>query len=108
MASDSNSLVAAFLRDLAATQKSKPSEWCYTRAASTVLELPRPIESDINSDGTLQKIPNTGPKSEAVILEILKTGSSAIVDRAIEKTDSGPDIRRRRGLRHNFLSGAQV
>jgi histidinol phosphatase-like PHP family hydrolase len=106
--SDSNSLVAAFLRDLAATQKSKPSEWGYKRAAATVLDLPRPIESYVTAEGTLEKIPNIGPKSSAVILEILKNGTSSIVERAVEKTNTSTDIRRRRGLRQNFLSRAQV
>jgi histidinol phosphatase-like PHP family hydrolase len=103
-----NSIVAAFLRDLAATQKSKPSEWGYKRAAAAVLDLPRPIESYVRADGTLEKIPNIGPKSSRIILEVLQHGASPTVERAIEKTDTRDDIRRRRGLRHNFLSRAQV
>lgn len=108
MSADSNSLVAAFLRDLAVTQKSKPSEWGYKRAAAAVLDLPRPIESYVRPDGTLEKIPNIGPKSSAVILEVLKLGTSPTVERAIEKTDTTTDVRRRRNLRQNFLSRAQV
>jgi putative hydrolase len=108
MSSDSNSLVASFLRDLAVTQKSKPSEWGYKRAAAAVLDLPRPIESYLQPDGTLEKIPNIGPKSSAVILEVLQHGNSAIVERAAEKTQKTDDIKRRRGLRSNFLSRAQV
>lgn len=108
MRSDSNSLVASFLRDLAVTQKSKQSEWGYKRAAAAVLDLPRSIESYVRPDGTLEKIPNIGPKSSAVILEVLRQGTSAIVERAIETTEKADDIRQRRSLRKNFLSRAQV
>ena len=36
-----------------------------------------PIESLLNADGTLRKIPNIGPSSTRVILEVLHTGSVA-------------------------------
>ena len=64
---DMNGQIAALLRDFAAIQRSKQSTWGYKRAASAVLSLEQPIESLLNPDGTLQKIPNIGPSSTRII-----------------------------------------
>lgn len=105
---DINSEVAGWLRDLAFVQTSTQSRWGYKRAASSVLGLPVPIDTLLTPDGTLQKIPNIGPASTRVILEVLREGSSPTVDRAVDATDDKQraDILRRRGLRSNFLSRA--
>jgi putative hydrolase len=67
-----------------------------------------PIDSLLNPDGTLQKIPSIGPASTRVILEVLRDGTSPIVDKAIEAAEkkTRDDILRRRGLRSHFLSRA--
>ncbi len=82
--------------------------WGYKRAAAAILSLEEPIESLLQPDGTLRKIPNVGPASTRVILEVLQTGSSPIVERAIAESEKGGDIERRRDLRGHFLSRAQV
>jgi len=105
---DLNGKIAALLRDFAAIQKSKQSMWGYKRAASAVLALEEPIESLLQPDGTLRKVRNIGPSSTRVILEVLQTGTSATVERAIAESGKGSDIERRRDLRGNFLSRAQV
>ncbi|MBC8086507.1 MAG: PHP domain-containing protein [Phycisphaerae bacterium] len=105
---DSNQLVAAVLRDLAAAQESRQSMWGYKRAAAAVLELDEPIESYVQKDGTLRKIPNVGPKSEPIILEVLKAGTSATVERAVSKRGMKGEISARGEWRENFLSRAQV
>src|SRR6185503_14694239 len=105
---DMNGRIAAVLRDFAAIQKSRPSMWGYKRAARTIMTLEEPIESYLQPDGTLRKIPNIGPASSRVILEILQTGISATVERAIEESGQTADIERRRDLRGHFLSRAQV
>ncbi|MEP7344186.1 MAG: hypothetical protein ABI877_02910 [Gemmatimonadaceae bacterium] len=105
---DTNGRVAALLRDLAAVQTSKHSMWGYKRAAAAVLALEEPIESFLQPDGTLAKIPNIGPKSANVILEVLTSGSSPSVEHAVTASDRASDIKTRRGLRNNFLSRAQV
>lgn len=107
-AEDANSFVAALLRDLAQAQKSVQGGWGYKRAARAVLDLDVPIETLVNADGSLQKIPNIGPKSEQVILEALRTHASPTVERAIEASGKTKDIDRRRGLRTHFLSRSQV
>jgi histidinol phosphatase-like PHP family hydrolase len=105
---DLNSEVAGWLRDLAFVQKSTQSRWGYKRAASAVLYLPVQIDTLLNDDGTLQKIPSIGPASTRVILEVLKTGTSPIVDAAVDAAEprTRADILRRRDLRSNFLSRA--
>jgi histidinol phosphatase-like PHP family hydrolase len=105
---DLNSQIAALLRDFAAIQKSKPSMWGYKRAAAAVLALEEPIESLLQPDGTLRKIPNIGPSSTRIILEVLQTGTSPTIEQAIEESGQADDIKKRRGFRGHFLSRAQV
>lgn len=107
-APDTNAKIAALLRDLAAVQDSKQSRWGFKRAAAAILELDAPIESYLQRDGTLQKIPYVGPKSEPVILEFLRTGMSETVEKAIGKSGRRAEIDDGRALRANFLSRAQV
>ena len=103
-----NGKIAALLRDFAAVQKSKQSMWGYKRAAAAILALEEPIESFLQPDGTLRKIPNIGPSSTRVIIEVLTTGTSPTVERAISESGATSDIERRRDLRGHFLSRAQV
>lgn len=103
---DVNSLVAGWLRDQAFAQAAPPSRWGYKRAASAVMQLPVPIDTLLNPDGTLQKIPHIGPASTRIILEVLRDGESATVEQAVDASGKRADILRRRGLRTNFLSRA--
>src|SRR4051794_12157209 len=105
---DTNRTIASLLRDLAAVQTSTQSKWGYKRAASAVLNLEEAIESYLQPDGTLRKIPNIGPSSTRVILEVLQTGRSETVDRAVAASARAPEVERSRGLREHFLSMAQV
>jgi histidinol phosphatase-like PHP family hydrolase len=103
---DINSIVAGWLRDLAFVQSSPHSRWGYKRAASAVMHLDVPIDALLNPDDSLQKIPQVGPASTRVILEVLKTGASAIVEAAVAASPQQSDMLRRRGLRSHFLSRA--
>lgn len=105
---DLNRQIASLLRDLASVQKSTQSKWGYKRAASAILNLEEPIESYLQADGTLRKIPNIGPSSSRVILEVLKTGASPTVEKAIAESAKALNVEESRGLRSNFLSRAQV
>ena len=105
---DTNARVGALLRDLAAVQTSPQSRWGYKRAASAILALDEPLESLLQPDGTLRKIPGIGPSSSRVILEVLQTGSSPTVERAVADSSRGGDVERSRELRGNFLSRAEV
>lgn len=105
---DTNRLIASLLRDLASVQKSTQSKWGYKRAASAILDLEEPVEQLLQTDGTLRKIPNIGPSSSRVILEVLRTGKSDIVEQAVAGSEQLLEVERSRELRANFLSRAQV
>ena len=57
---DVNSEVAGWLCDLAFLEKSPHSRWGYKRAAAAVMSLPVQINTLVQPDGTLQKIPQVG------------------------------------------------
>jgi histidinol phosphatase-like PHP family hydrolase len=105
---DTNAQVGALLRDLAAVQKSQQSKWGYKRAAQAILDLEEPLESLLQPDGTLRKIPHVGPSSLRVVYEVLQTGRSDTVERAVGESSQATAVARSRELRDNFLSSAQV
>lgn len=105
---DTNGIIAALLDDLAAVQESVQSRRGYKRAAAAVFGLEESIESLIRADGALTKIPNVGPKSERVILEVIQSGTSPTVEQAVRQARKDSEIAAKRGLRNHFLSRAQV
>jgi histidinol phosphatase-like PHP family hydrolase len=105
---DFNGLIAGLLRDLAAVQTSKQSAWGYSRAAAAIAGLSEPIESLLQPDGTLRKIPNVGPSSTRIILEVLQTGTSATVERVIAESGRTAEVEKTRSGRDTFLSRAEV
>src|SRR5262245_19536216 len=105
---DLNGKIAALLRDFAAVQASKQKTWGYKRAAAAVLALEEPIESLVQPDGTLRKIPNVGPSSSRIILEVLRTGTSATIEESIAASGQMEEVERRGELRGSLLSRAQV
>ena len=105
---DVNAVVGGYLRDLAFAQSSTQKMFGYKRAAAAILSLDRPLTELLGPDGVLPRISGIGPGSTRVIREILETGASPTVDRAIEQSDRRADIQRRRSLRQHFLSRAEV
>ena len=105
---DTNLLVAGLLRDLALVQGSPQRAWGYKQAANAILGLDVTIETLVQPDGTLERIPRIGPSSTRVIQEVLQSGGSALVERAIEASGQRAEVDRRRGLRAHYLSRARV
>jgi putative hydrolase len=105
---DTNLVVAGLLRDLALVQSSKPREWGYKQAARAVLGLDVAIETLLQPDGTLARIPHVGPASTRVVMEVLDGGTSPTVERAVEASGRRADVQKRRGYRVHFLSRARV
>lgn len=105
---DINAVVGGLLRDLAFAQTTKPQMFGYKRAAAAILALETALPELIASDGRLPKIAGIGPGSTRVIQEVLETGGSPTVERAIDASGNRADIERRRALRANFLSRAEV
>jgi histidinol phosphatase-like PHP family hydrolase len=105
---DVNALVSGMLQDLASVQTVRQRAWGYKRAAAAVWRLERQLPELVARDGSLAKIPFVGPSTTRVILEVLDTGRSETVDRAIAETAKGAEIKERRSLRSGFLSRAEV
>jgi hypothetical protein len=101
---DVNAVVGGYLRDLAFAQSSQQKLFGYKRAAAAILALDVPLTELIGPDGTLPRISGIGPGSTRIIREILETGQSPTVERAIQGSDRRADIERRRQLRRHFLS----
>lgn len=106
--SDVNAVVGGYLRDLAFAQTSQQKMFGYKRAAAAILSLDNSLADLLGPDGVLPRIAGIGPGSTRVIREILETGTSATVERAIEGSERRADIERRRALRPHFLSRAEV
>lgn len=104
---NTNARAAALLRDLASGQRSPQKRRAYERAAETVLSLGRPLESYVGADGRLRTIPNIGPSSERVILEVLRSGDADSAVRAIALPGKDPPGAARDPQAH-YLSAAEV
>jgi putative hydrolase len=105
---DINAVAAGLLQDLAFVQESRQKTFAYARAAGAVFDLDRPLPDLLGADGALPKVPGIGPSSTRVILEVVETGTSSTVERAVAASGQAADIRRRRDLRMHFLSRAAV
>lgn len=105
---DTNIIIGGLLLDLASTRSEKSSRMGYERAAKTIMGLDQPIETFVESSGALRKIPNIGPKTEIVILEVLATGGSPTAERIVAESSKASAILAQRGMRENFLSWSRV
>jgi putative hydrolase len=105
---DVNIAVAGWLSDLARAQTSRQRQWGYKQAAAAIRSLDEPIDALVQPDGSLRKVPHIGPASTRVILEVLHTGRSETVDRALLDSPNRADVERRRPWRRAFLSRARV
>jgi putative hydrolase len=105
---DVNAVIGGYLRDLAFAQFSKQKMFGYKRAAAAILALDAPLTDLLGPGGSLPKIAGIGPGSARIIREVLATGESPTVERAIEESGNRADIERRRRLRGHFLSRAAV
>ena len=68
----------------------------------------RAVDGSLGPGGALPRIAGIGPGSTRIIREILDTGESPTVERAIEDSDRRADIERRRRFGGHFLSRAAV
>ncbi|HET9261648.1 MAG TPA: hypothetical protein VFO14_01270 [Vicinamibacterales bacterium] len=108
MHTDVNAVVGGYLRDMAFAQSLQQKMFGYKRAAAAILALDVPLTDLIGPDGTLPRIAGIGPGSTRIIREILDTGESPTVERAIDGSGRRTDIDRRRQLRRHFLSRAEA
>jgi hypothetical protein len=101
-AADINAVVGGLLRDLAFAQPTQPQRFGYKRAAVTIFGLDQPLTEMLDPAGGLPKIAGIGPGSARVIAEVLESGGSSTVERAIDVSGRRADIERRRVLRSLF------
>lgn len=105
---DVNAVIGGYLRDLAYAQSTPAKTFGYKRAAAAILSLDLPLTELVARHHRLPKIPGIGPASERVIQEVLDTGESPTVERAVDASGKRADIDRRRAMRRHFLSRAEV
>ncbi|MCA1586932.1 MAG: DNA polymerase/3'-5' exonuclease PolX, partial [Acidobacteria bacterium] len=80
----------------------------YKQAASAIRALDEPVTGLVQPDGTLRRIRGIGPASTRVILEVLRTGTSPTVERAVAESRQIEEVGKRRAWRRHFLSRARV
>jgi histidinol phosphatase-like PHP family hydrolase len=81
----------------------------YKRAAAAIFGLETSLIDLLREhEDALPKISGIGPGSARVIREVLESGGSPTVERAIDISGRRTDIERRRTLRARFLSRAEV
>jgi putative hydrolase len=106
---DVNAVVGGYLRDLAYAQPTQPQMFGYKRAAAAIFRLEKSLIDLVREhEDALPKIDGIGPGSARVIREVLESGTSPTVERAIDVSGRRADIERRRTLRSHFLSRAEV
>src|SRR6266540_3746749 len=106
---DVNAVVGGYLRDLAYAQPTQPQMFGYKRAAAAIFRLEQSLADLFREhQDSLPKIAGIGPGSARVIREVLESGSSPTVERAIDVSGRRHDIERRRTLRSHFFSRAEV
>lgn len=93
---------------MAGLQTIKPKAQAYGRAAATVFALERQLTEWRGAGGALPKLPALGPSSMRIVQEVLDTGASETVDRAVASSPRRADIAAQRAQGHHVLSRARV
>ncbi len=101
---DLNVIAAGLLQDMATIQTSERSRFGYKRAAKVLAAgLDRSI-ADLLEEGTLRDVPFLGAATERIVRELVTTGASATVDRAVAASPHRSDVEKRRRFRRAYLS----
>ncbi|HZB26647.1 MAG TPA: hypothetical protein VE379_10970, partial [Vicinamibacterales bacterium] len=101
---DRNILAAGLLHDLAILQGSERSAFGYKRAAKALAAGIDRSVVDLIDEGTLRDVPFVGASSERVVSELVRTGTSAIVDAAVGASPKKSEVEKRRRFRRAYLS----
>jgi histidinol phosphatase-like PHP family hydrolase len=100
---DLNLAAAALLYDMVALQPSERSAFGYKRAAKAIVNLTESVV-DLAAADRLRDVPFVGPASTRIVRELVESGSSVTVEKAIAASSKASDVAKRRALRANFLS----
>lgn len=101
---DLNIAAAGLLQDMAILQRSERSRFGYKRAARVIGGGIDRAVRDLVEDGTLRDVPYIGAASERIIVELVRTGVSATVERAVQASNQRAEVEKRRGFRRAYLS----
>jgi histidinol phosphatase-like PHP family hydrolase len=104
---DPNAAVFVALRELAAIQTLRPKAQALGSAAATIWALERPLPDLRAPDGSWPKLPGVGPSSMRIVDEVLATGRSDTVERAVAASARAAILEAARPHLH-LLSRAQV
>jgi putative hydrolase len=106
--SDLNARIASALLDMSAIQTGKFKKSAYQGAADAILGLDAQLDTMREPDGSLPKIPLVGSSSLRIIEEVLQTGESSTVEKAVAESSKAAEVldRRERGM--HGLSRARV
>src|SRR5579859_5978573 len=101
---DLNIVAGGLLQDLALLQPSERSRFGYKRAARAIASGIDRSVADLVEEGTLRDVPFVGPSSERVIVEVVRTGTSASVEKAVAASTRRTEVEKRRRYRRAYLS----
>ena len=101
---DLNIVAAGLLDDLATIQPSKQSSFGYARAAKALASGTDLSIAELAAEGRVRDVPFVGASSERVVMELVRTGTSAIVDTAVAASTRRGEVEKRRRHRRAFLS----
>jgi histidinol phosphatase-like PHP family hydrolase len=101
---DLNVIAAGLLHDMAIVQTSEHGRFAYSRAAKVLAAgLDRSVR-DLIEEGTLRDVRFVGASSERVVGELVRTGESPTVEKAVAASTRRAEVTKRRGYRRAFLS----
>src|SRR6476646_10294522 len=89
---DRNIVAAGLLHDLAILQSSERSSFGYKRAAKALAAGIDRSVVDLIAEGRLRDVPYVGASSERVVSELVATGASATVDRAVTTSSKRGEV----------------
>jgi histidinol phosphatase-like PHP family hydrolase len=101
---DLNLIAAGLLHDLATIQPSKQSSIGYARAAKALASGTDLSVEALAAENRVRDLPFVGASSERVVMELVRTGAAASVDKAVAASSKREEVRKRRGYRRAFLS----
>lgn len=101
---DLNLVAAGLLQDLAILQTDERRRIAYSRAARAIASGTDRSVEDLVAEGILRDLPYVGPASERVIVDVVRTGTSASVEDAIAASTRRGDVEKRRRFRRSYLS----
>ena len=100
---DPNMAAVGFIYDMAELQSAERARFGYKRAAKAIVGLPVSI-ADLVRAGTLRDVPFIGPSSARIIEEVVQTGESPTVARAVAQSTRASQVEAKRLLRAQYLS----